>query len=59
MKNTHGGVLLLVKVHGKVCNFTKSNTPPWVFLNFANNIKSRNASQLIVKVFIDFAQHVG
>ena len=25
-KNTHGGVLLL-----EACNFTKSNTPPWVF----------------------------
>ena len=29
VKNTHGGVLLLV-----ACNFTKSNTPPWVFFTF-------------------------
>ena len=29
VKNTHGGVLLLVKL--KACNVTKSNTPPWVF----------------------------
>ena len=29
MKNTHGGVLLLVKF------FTKSNTPPWVFFTFS------------------------
>ena len=30
-KNTHGGVLLLVKLQAKACNFTKSGTPPWVF----------------------------
>ena len=29
VKNTHRGVLLLV-----ACNFTKSNTPPWVFFTF-------------------------
>ena len=28
IKNTHGGVLLLVKLQAKVSNFTKSNTPP-------------------------------
>ena len=31
VKNTHGRVLLLVKLQVLVCNFTKSNTPPWVF----------------------------
>ena len=31
-KSTHGGVLLLVKL--QVCNFDKSNTPPWVFFTF-------------------------
>ena len=30
IKNTHGGVLLLVELQAKGCNFTKSNTPPWV-----------------------------
>ena len=43
MKNTHGGVLLLA------CNFTKSNTPPWVFFTFLNCIngtKSRTASYI-------------
>ena len=30
----HGGVLLLVKMQASTCNFTKSNTPPWVFLTF-------------------------
>ena len=28
VENTHGGVLVLA------CNFTKTNTPPWVFLTF-------------------------
>ena len=27
VKNTHGGVLLLVKLQDQACNFTKSNTP--------------------------------
>ena len=32
--NTHRGVLLLVKLQASACNFTKSNTPPWVFFMF-------------------------
>ena len=34
VKNTHREVLLLVMLQAKVCNFTKSNTPPWVFFTF-------------------------
>ena len=34
VKNTHGGVLLLVKLQDVACNFTKSNTPPWLFFKF-------------------------
>ena len=34
VKNTHGGVLRLVKLQVKACNFTKSNTPSWVFFTF-------------------------
>ena len=34
MKNTHGGLLLLVRLQAEVSNFTKSNTPPWVFSTF-------------------------
>ena len=34
VKNTHGRVLLLVKLKTKACNFTKSNTPPWMFFTF-------------------------
>ena len=34
VENTHGGVLLLVKVQASACNCTKINTPPWVFFMF-------------------------
>ena len=34
VKNTHGGVLTLVKLQAKACNFTKVNTPPWLFFTF-------------------------
>ena len=28
VKNTHGGVLLLVKLQAEACNFTETNTRP-------------------------------
>ena len=31
VKNTHAGVLLLVKLQAETCISTRSNTPPWVF----------------------------
>ena len=34
VKNTKGRVLLLVKLQAKTCNFTKSDTPPWVLSTF-------------------------
>ena len=34
VKNTHGVVLLLVKLQAEACNFTKSNTPSWEFFMF-------------------------
>ena len=34
VKSTHGGVLLLVKLQALASNFTKSNTPAWVFFTF-------------------------
>ena len=53
VKNTHGRVLILVKLQAKACNFTKINTPPWKFfivqmevLNCTNGTKSRNASRI-------------
>ena len=33
VKSTHGGALLLL-LQAEACNFTKSNTPPWVFFTF-------------------------
>ena len=47
VKNTHGGVLMLVKFQASAYNFTKINTPPWVFfmsLICTNGTKSRNVS---------------
>ena len=49
MKNTHGGVLILVKLQASARNFTKINTPPWVFftfLNCTNASKSHNAPHI-------------
>ena len=34
VKNTHGEVLLLLKLQDNACNFTKSNTNPWQFFTF-------------------------
>ena len=34
MKNTNRGLLLLVQLQSEACNFTKSNTPSWVFFPF-------------------------
>ena len=42
VKNIHGGVLLLVS-----CNFTKSNTPPWVFFTF---FKLRKWCQIVQRI---------
>ena len=39
MKHTHGGLLILVKLQTSACNFTKINTPPWVFFTFFNLYK--------------------
>ena len=47
MKNTHEGVLLLVKLQAfsLVCDFTKSNTPPWVFFVFFKSYKWHQIAQ--------------
>ena len=34
LKNTHGGVILLVKLQASSCNFTKRITLPWVYFTF-------------------------
>ena len=47
MKNTLRGVLLFVKV----CNFTKSNTPPWVFFTFFRLYKWYQIAQNITSSY--------
>ena len=46
IRNTHGGVLHLVKLQLQLaCNFTKSNTPPWVFFMFFKLYKCYQIAQ--------------
>ena len=57
MKNTQEGVLLLVKLQAKsvlegvlllvACNFTKGDTPPWVFFTF---FKLRKSYQIVQRI---------
>ena len=47
VKNTHGGVLILVKLQALACNFTKINTPPWVFFTFFELYKWYQIAQCI------------
>ena len=47
VKNTHGGVLILVKLEAPACNFTKINTPPWGFFTFFKLYKSYQIAQRI------------
>ena len=39
VKNTHEGVILLIKLQALPCNFTTSITPPWVFFTFLKFFK--------------------
>ena len=45
------GVLLSVKLKAKACNFTKINTPPWVFFMFLKLYKWYQITQSITNVF--------
>ena len=47
VKHTHGGMLLLVKMQASTCNFTKSNSPLWVFLTFFKLHKRYQIAQRI------------
>ena len=52
VKKSHGGVLLLGKL--QAYNFTKSNTPPWVFFTFFKLYKWYQIAQNItVKFYFD------
>ena len=47
VKNAHGGVILLLKLQAKVCNFTESNTHPWMFFTFFKSFKWYQITQSI------------
>ena len=47
VKNTHGRVLILVKLQASTCNFTKIDTPPWVFFTFFKLYKCYQIAQHI------------
>ena len=47
VKNTHRGVLNLVKLQASACNFTKIITPPWVFFTFFKLCKWYQIAQRI------------
>ena len=47
MKNTHGGVLLLVKLQAEAYNLTKSNIPPWMYFTFLKLYKRYQIAQSI------------
>ena len=47
VKNTHGGVLLLVELQAIACNFTKSHTSPWLFFMFFELYKYYQIAQSI------------
>ena len=58
-ENTHGGVLLFVKLQDSTCNFIESNTPPWKFLTFFKlySTKLHKASHFFF--FVKFSNHTG
>ena len=60
VKNTHGGVLLLVSFKLLACNFAKSNTPPWgflLFVNCVNDTKSRNTSHMMFLIIFCYLKY--
>ena len=61
--NTHERVLLLVKFQSEACNFTKSNTPAWVFFTFfklckwygiAKNVSNTDELNYVPNIFTFF-----
>ena len=54
MKNTHGGVLILVKLQAEAYNFIKINTLPWVFFAFFKLYKCYQIAQLITNMILQF-----
>ena len=58
MKNTLEGMLLSVKLHDENRNFTKINTPPWVFFTFfkIEQMVTNGAKRLIYLYFEKFLE---
>ena len=52
LKNTHWGVLILVKLQASACNFNKINTPQCVFFAFFKLYKWHQIAQRIT--YVDF-----
>ena len=52
VKNTHGGVLILVKLQASAYNFTKINTAPWVFSTFLKLHKWYEIPQRITNMLL-------
>ena len=52
LKNTHGGVLVLVKLQASACNFTKINTPTSVFFTFFKLHRWYQIAQSITLILI-------
>ena len=50
VKNTHGDVLLWVKLQAEAWNFNKINTPPWVFFTFFKIVQVYQIAQHITNL---------
>ena len=53
VKNTHGGVILLVNLLAEACSFTKEYPPLWMFFPFFKLYKWYQIAQSIVYAKID------
>ena len=53
VKNTQRGVLILVKLQALACNFTKINTPRWVFFTFFKLCKCYQIAQGITDIVMN------
>ena len=54
VKNTHEGVLILVKLRAEACNFTKINSSSWVFFTFFELYKWYQIAQRTTSDFCIF-----
>ena len=55
LENTHGEVLLLLKLQALSLQLTKSNTPLWVFLNYTNGTKSCKTLHILQSRLLDYS----